>query len=138
MSVGLLLLTHGDIGQSIYNAATHILGNSPVRTGIIAINAGDDWDVIETEINETLIELDSGQGVLVLTDMYGATPSNLACSYAGLTVEIVAGLNLPMLVRVMNYPDMDLDELKQKAISGGKQGIVPFRIDKARHASQGN
>lgn len=138
MSVGLLLLTHGNIGQSIYDAATHIMGNSPVKTGIVAIHADDDRNVIETEINETLIDLDDGQGVLILTDIYGATPSNLACNNVGLTVEIVAGLNLPMLIRVMNYPDLDLDKLKQKAISGGKESIVSCEFDKASHAAQGN
>jgi PTS system ascorbate-specific IIA component len=102
------------------------------------LHADDDRDVLEKEVSETIIELDTGQGVLILTDIYGATPSNIACSSTSDTVEIVAGLNLPMLIRVMNYPGLSLAELKQKAVSGGKEGIMQYQIKKDTHASQRN
>ena len=73
-------------------------------------------------------ELDRGDGVLVLTDMYGSTPSNIA---AGLQkegkVSVVAGINLPMLIRVLNYPFLDLAALAEKALSGGRDGILPCK-----------
>ncbi|MGD8925608.1 MAG: PTS fructose transporter subunit IIA, partial [Thioalkalispiraceae bacterium] len=104
MSVGLLIITHGDIGQSIYDAAVHVMGSCPMRTRIISLHTDDDLDSLAKEASEAIIELDKGQGVLILTDMYGATPSNIACTSTNQTVEIVAGLNLPMLIRVLNYP----------------------------------
>ena len=67
--------------------------------------------------------LDHGAGVLVLTDMYGATPSNIALRLAGAKVRIVTGLNLPMLMRVLNYSQLGLDQLAEKAVSGGREGV---------------
>ena len=136
MSVSLLLLTHGNIGQSIHDAAVHVMGGCPIRTNIISLHAGDDRAAVENEVAETIVEMDNGQGVLILTDMYGATPSNIACTNNELSVEIVAGLNLPMLIRIFNYPDLGLQDLKQKALSGGKEGIIQCRLEKDRYASQ--
>jgi PTS system ascorbate-specific IIA component len=69
--------------------------------------------------------LDDGDGVLVLTDMYGSTPSNVASSLGREDrVVVVAGLNLPMLVRVLNYPEDSLSALAEKAVSGGNRGIL--------------
>ena len=80
-------------------------------------------------------KLDSGDGVLVLTDMYGATPSNIACRLRKLhDVRVVAGLNLPMLIRVLNYPGLDLDELMHKALSGGRDGVLIFKPEDGMHA----
>ena len=71
-------------------------------------------------------QLDQGDGVLILTDMYGSTPGNIACALGqNNRVAVVAGLNLPMLVRVLNYPQLDLHTLAEKAESGGRIGIVP-------------
>ena len=69
-------------------------------------------------------ELDQGQGVLVLTDMYGSTPSNIACKLSNGQVRVVAGINLPMLVRVMNYPALNLPQLADKALTGGHEGVI--------------
>ena len=72
-----------------------------------------------------LDQLDEGDGVLVLTDAYGSTPSNIACRLgARRQVAVVTGLNLPMLLRVLNYPALPLDELKEKAVSGGRDGVL--------------
>ena len=70
-------------------------------------------------------KLDHGQGVLILTDIYGSTPSNIACALSTKeNVRIISGINLPMLIRVLNYPNLELDELVLKAISGGQEGIM--------------
>lgn len=135
MSIGLLIVTHGDIGQALYDAATHVIGSSPIRTRIIALHAADDRTLVERKVTETIIELDTGQGVLILTDMYGATPSNIACMNVDQRVEIVAGLNLPMLIRIMNYPNLRLHELVQKAVSGGKEGIMYYQLSKEKYGS---
>ncbi|CAK0770012.1 hypothetical protein CCP3SC15_4060003 [Gammaproteobacteria bacterium] len=76
--------------------------------------------------------LDQGDGVLVLTDMYGSTPSNIACRLDSEKVRIVAGVNLPMLIRVLNYSYLSLEDLTNKAISGGRDGIIHCR---PRHES---
>ncbi len=75
-------------------------------------------------MRETIAELDQGEGVLALTDLYGSTPCNVVSKLIQQhNLRIVTGLNLSMLIRVMNYPDLDLDELAQKAVSGGREGI---------------
>ena len=101
-----------------------------MRTRVISLRANDDRDVLVNEVTEALVELDKGQGVLILTDMYGATPSNIACASTTQTVEIVAGLNLPMLIRVLNYPGLSLADLMKKAVSGGREGIMLYQLDR--------
>ena len=73
-----------------------------------------------------LRRVDQGEGVLILTDVYGASPSNLAArlTQLGTPARRVAGLNLPMLLRVCNYPEKNLDELAQTAVAGGKTGVI--------------
>ena len=135
MSVGLLIVTHGNIGQSLYDAAAHIMDSCPIRTQIISLHATDDRETKEKEVNKTISELDNGMGVLILTDMYGATPSNIACLNETNNVKIISGLNLPMLIRVMNYPNLSLWELAEKAITGGQEGILCCQIQKRANAS---
>ena len=80
-------------------------------------------------------QLDSGDGVLVLTDMYGATPSNIACRlHEFCQVRVVSGLNLPMLIRILNYPNLSLDELRHKAVTGGRDGVLTCNIEGVPHA----
>ena len=77
----------------------------------------------------------SGDGVLVLTDLYGSTPSNIACKLRRHGhVRVVSGVNLPMLIRVLNYPDLDLDSLKEKALSGGRDGVLSCTSEDRTHA----
>ena len=135
MSVGLLIVTHGNIGQSLYDAAEHIMDSCPIRTRIISLHANDDRETKEKEVNKTISELDTGMGVLILTDMYGATPSNIACLNETNNVKIISGMNLPMLIRVMNYPNLSLWELAEKAITGGQEGILCCQIHKRANAS---
>lgn len=125
MSVGVLLITHDGIGSAVLQAATRMLGGLPLRAEALPVA----FEVDVAALNEAAIEraraLDDGDGVLVLTDLYGSTPSNIAASLAGKgAVRVVAGLNLPMLVRVLNYPADDLPTLADKAVSGGNRGIL--------------
>lgn len=128
MSIGLLLITHNDIGASLLETATVMLGLCPLHTETLGITTDCDPDQLRGEAMKITKELDQGDGVLVLTDIYGATPSNIACSLQeeGKT-SVVAGLNLPMLVRVLNYPRLDLANLTEMAVSGGHIGIMPYR-----------
>lgn len=126
MSVALLLVTHGDIGKDMYEAATAIIGSSPLRSEFISVSAESQPEQLITLSLKQLSALDTGDGVLVLTDMYGSTPSNIACALQHENVEVVAGLNLPMLLRILNYPGLPLHRLTDKAVSGGKEGVMFF------------
>jgi PTS system ascorbate-specific IIA component len=130
VSVGVLLLTHESMGDALIATARHILGRIPLALDAQAIPPGSDLDLALRETATRVRKLDSGEGVLVLVDVYGATPSNVAEMLPGLGLEIrrVAGLSLPMLLRVLNYAEQPLAELAQTAANGGRAGV---RIDHA-------
>lgn len=126
MSVGVLIITHNAIGEQLLAAATATLGFCPINTASLAVQRDCDVDAVEHAALALIDELDEdGQGVLILTDALGATPSNIGSRLAGKrALTVVAGVNLPMLLRVFNYPSLSLDELAAKAISGGLDGVV--------------
>lgn len=135
MNVGLILITHGDIGAVLLQAAIEVLSICPLITNTISVPADCIPEQVFQKVRKAASKLDSGDGVLVLTDLYGATPSNIACRlnhHPG--IRIVAGLNLPMLIRVLNYPRLSLDELALKAVSGGMDGVLICNPDNANHA----
>ena len=125
MRVGILLLTHETMGASLIATARHILGRIALPLDTLAIPPGSDVEAALRETATRVRALDQGDGVLGLTDVYGATPSNIAehLHSMGLDVRRVSGLNLPMLLRVLNYPEQSLEELTQTAASGGRAGI---------------
>jgi PTS system ascorbate-specific IIA component len=125
MSVGILLLTHETMGDALIATARHVLGRLPVPLQAFAVPPDSDVEAALREAATRVRQLDRGAGVLVLTDVYGATPSNVAQRLPGLGLDIrrVSGLNLPMLLRVLNYPEQSLDELTQTAAAGGRAGI---------------
>lgn len=125
MAVGVLLLTHDAIGPALIEAARHVLGPLPLELGYVEIGADCDPDAMLHISAEHARQLDSGDGVLVLTDVFGATPCNVALRLddMGIRRKCVPGLNLPMLLRVLNYPEQPLDELADTAASGGRSGI---------------
>jgi mannose PTS system EIIA component len=123
--IGLLIITHNNIGAELVKTATLMLGMCPLMTQALPVTPSSDPDAVLRQAQRHLIELNSGDGVLVLTDMYGSTPSNIAAHLANENqVKVVAGINLPMLVRVLNYPQLDLKDLANKALSGGRDGIL--------------
>lgn len=125
MSVSLLLVAHAPLGQALLDAAVGTLGRNPLRTAVIDVVRDSEPDIAIIQAQRLVEELDEGDGVLVLTDIYGSTPSNIACSLLGReNIRIVTGLNLPMLIRAMNYADLDLAALTEKAFSGGHDGIL--------------
>ena len=122
--VGLLIVTHDQIGTALYETATHMLGMCPLMTEVLPVMGDSDPDAMVRRASKLIDRLDQGDGVLVLTDMYGSTPSNIAARLAvNHHVLVVSGINLPMLVRVMNYPTLGVMELALKAESGGRDGI---------------
>ena len=125
MSVGLLLITHDGVGLALLEAAKRMLGGRcPLEAAVLPVGLEADAEQLRDAARRQALNLDQGDGVLVLTDLYGSTPSNIAASLAGQGVRVIAGLNLPMLVRVLNYAQEDLPSLAEKAVSGGSRGIL--------------
>jgi PTS system ascorbate-specific IIA component len=123
--VGILLITHNGLGDSLIDCVGHVMGNVPPHLRALSVLASDDPERKEEEGRALIAQLDKGRGVLLLSDVFGATPCNIArrlCEPG--RVEGVAGVNLPMLLRVACYCDKSLVELVQRALDGGKECIV--------------
>ncbi len=124
MNVGVLLITHDDVGDALLRTAVSVVGACPVNARVLSAPTGCDPDRVLNEAQSAVAALDAGAGVLVLTDVFGATPCNIACRLRREDrVRVVSGLNLPMLLRVLNYPRLPLEELEAKAVSGGRDGV---------------
>ena len=126
MAVGILLITHEGIGNALVAVATRLLRKLPLETEAFEVPFDGDLDALLPLASAALRRVDGGHGVLVLTDLYGATPSNLAARLArlGTPVRRVSALSLPMLLRVMNYADLGLDELPAVAVAGARNGAI--------------
>ena len=123
--IGILIITHGTLGESLVHCASHVLNKRPSRLRQLGVTAQDDPLLLVPHARALAKELDKGHGVLVLTDMYGGSPSNIAQKLVvpG-KVEAVAGVNLPMLIRALTYRDRSLQTIVTKAVSGGCEGVV--------------
>ena len=123
--IGIFLITHGSLGESLIQCACHVLDRRPAQTVQLGVSAQDDPDDLLPLARQMLGWADNGNGVLVLTDMFGATPSNVAAKLveAG-RIEAIAGVNLPMLLRVLTYRERDMQTLIERAVSGGCDGVI--------------
>jgi PTS system ascorbate-specific IIA component len=124
MAVGILLLTHEGIGSALRHVAERLLAPVPLRIEVFEVPFDSDPDSVLPLASAALRRADGGDGVLVLTDLYGASPANVAARLARLDTPVrrVSALNLPMLLRVLNYGELALDELPAIAIAGGRNG----------------
>ncbi|MEI6413526.1 MAG: PTS fructose transporter subunit IIA [Pseudomonadota bacterium] len=116
-------MTHTHIGETLLRVASDMLGRCPLPVGILSVSNSCDVDRVCTEARTLAQSLDQGAGLLILTDLYGSTPSNIAHCLMQEGVRVVSGINLPMLVRVFNYPALNLEALAVKAQSGAIDGI---------------
>jgi PTS system ascorbate-specific IIA component len=139
--IGLLIISHGTLGESLIHCASHMLNKRPPRLRQIGVTAQDDPGQLVPQARKMVKELDEGDGVLVLTDMYGGSPSNIAAKLVipG-KIEALAGVNLPMLIRALTYRDKSLQMMITKAISGGCEGVlrVPPVFTTVPHAATGS
>jgi len=126
MTVGILLITHEGIGPALIAVASRLLRPLPLRVEALDVPFDGDPDQLLPLASAAMRRMDDGDGVLVLTDLYGATPSNVAARLArlGTPVRRVSALSLPMLLRVMNYPELALDELPAVAAAGTRNGAI--------------
>lgn len=140
--VGILIIAHNAIGQQLLETATDMLDRACPQLRSLEVKQDDDPVMLLTRARRLMGEVQHGLGILVLTDMYGSTPSNIAHRLregpasnhdeanagenpiAPGNVRVICGLNLPMLVRALNYAHLPLDELALKALSGGRDGIL--------------
>ena len=136
--IGILIITHGTLGESLIHCASHVLNKRPPRLKQLGVTAQDDPALLLPQARALAKDLDEGSGVLILSDMYGGTPSNLASKLvAPGKVEAVAGVSLPMLIRVLTYRDRDLQTIVTKAISGGCEGVMRVPVFKFQNAASG-
>ena len=153
--VGILIIAHNNIGLQLLETATVMLDRSCPQVRSLEVKQDDDPVHLLTRARRLMGDIQQGMGVLVLTDMYGSTPSNIAHRLSEspapnhesaksdqlrgdqaksdengsdvaerARVHVIAGINLPMLVRTLNYAHLPLDELALKALSGGRDGIL--------------
>ena len=123
--IGILLVAHGNLGASLIDCATHILGSTPEKVAALNVAYPEDPAAMLENAAQLMRELDDPEGVLVLSDMYGATPCNTVCRLLEPGhVEAVAGVNLPMLLKVLTNRQLPLAELAAKAELRGREGIT--------------
>jgi len=123
--IGILILTLGQVGEGLLEEATLIMGKKPEGVRVLNANCNQAPEVILKQLNSELEAFDDMDGVLILADIFGATHVNAAMQLLKKDeIELVAGVNLPMLVRVLNYRDVLLHQLVALAVSGGKNGVV--------------
>jgi len=122
--IGLVLVTHGGLAREFVAAMEHIVGPQE-QIGVISIGPDDDMDQRRADIVAAVEQVDSGSGVMLLTDMFGGTPSNLAISLLdNKMVEVVAGLNLPMLIKLASVRvDQSLADAADAAQYAGRKYI---------------
>lgn len=128
--IGILLITHGTYGEALMQNVCHVLNKRPPLIAQIGVAAQDDPLDLLPLAQKLLAEVDGGEGVLLMTDIYGATPANLAMKLLEPgRIEGVTGLSLPMLLRAITYRGKGMETMMTKAISGGRDGILNMLKD---------
>ena len=136
--IGILIIAHDTLGDSLVRAVTHVLGARPTQFEAFTVTATDDPIVLLPQAREALKRLDTGDGVLIFYDIFGATPCNLACKLLSPgRIEGIAGVNLPMLVRAFTYRTRGMDTMMKKAVSGGCDGVLHIEVDPVYAAARG-
>ena len=130
--IGILIVAHKPVASSFAMAIRHVLGTTPAQLAWLDVDSGDEPNTVTQRAGALITEIDTGSGVLVCCDVCGATPSNIATklSEPG-KVHVLTGLNLPMLLRAINYRNVSLEETTQKAHAGATGGVMRMERDDA-------
>ena len=136
--IGIVVISHAPLAAALLSCARHVFGQDPERSVAIDVAADADPATLIERARAAIAAVDDGSGVLVLVDLFGATPGNIATQLASPgRVEVIAGANLPMLLRVLTYRDaLLLDALVDKALSGGASGIMKIASTRVEHQQQ--
>jgi PTS system mannose-specific IIA component len=130
--IGILLITHGELGKSLIECASHVLGSKPVSLESLSIENDCEHENMFKQISERIHLLDQGDGVLILTDIFGATPCNIITKIIKPEkVNAIAGVNLSMLIRSISYRHEPFDVLIAKAIQGAQDGIIHIQSNQS-------
>ena len=132
MAVSILTITQGNVGKEIVATAKTMLGKLPLKCETLSVSNTCNPEELLLEAQRLCKNIDDGDGVLVLTDIFGSTPSNICNKLKNrndVEIYVVAGLNLPMLIRAMNYPKLKLNKLVDKALSGAHDGIIDCQMN---------
>jgi PTS system mannose-specific IIA component len=133
--IGVLIVTHGDIGTSLLTSANQILGGAQEQVATLSVWRADEIDDLVLRARELIEGLDAGDGVLVLTDIFGATPGNVVSRLLeDGRIEGVSGASLPMLLRVLTGRNGSLTAAVRRALSGGAEGVVHMNTDRCLDA----
>lgn len=125
MSFGMLLVMHGKLGRALLDCMRDMIGELPLAADVLEVRHVQNHEVLIHQGTKMIERLDSGAGVLMLTDAFGSTPSNIANKLAALHgLPVVSGINLPMLIRVLNYPNVSLEQAVELAVDGGQRGVM--------------
>ena len=134
--IGILIVSHGAFGEALIHCASHVLGKRPLRVRQVGINVHDDPDTMLAQAQELVRQLDEGDGVLVFTDILGATPSNIASRLLRPgKIEGVSGVSLPMLMRALTYRNEPLAEVVSKAMSAARECTVHIECEDSNATS---
>ena len=126
--IGIFLITHGTLGESLIQCTSHVLNKRPAGIAQLGVCPQDDPLELLPMARQMCDWADTGNGVLVLTDIFGATPSNIGTKLLQPgRVEGIAGVNLPLLLRVLTYREQDMPTLIHRAISGGCEGVMKMK-----------
>ena len=129
--IGVLIVSHGEIGTAILHSAAQILGEAPKQVATLSVWRQDDPDDLVLRAQELITGIDDGDGVLVLTDIFGATPGNVVSRLLqDGRIEGVSGVSLPMLLRVLTGRNGSLAAAVKRALSGGSEGLVHMNSDR--------
>ena len=136
--IGVLIIGHDTLPESLAQAAAHVLGARPTQFEVLSMSCDDDPLDVLPRARAAIAKLDTGEGVVIFSDIYGATPCNLVGKLIDPgRVEAVAGVNLPMLVRAFTYRAKDVDTMVKKAVSGGCEGVLHLEVDPRYAAARG-
>lgn len=136
--IGVLIIAHEDFGDSLIRCVTHVLGARPQKFEALSVKPGDDPLNLLPQARKLIADLDDGDGVLLVSDLFGATPCNLACKLlVPGRVEGISGVSLPMLVRAFTYRNKGLAIMVKKAVSGGCEGVLHIDVE-PQHAKTGS
>jgi PTS system ascorbate-specific IIA component len=134
--VGILIVAHGAFGEALIHCASHVLGKRPPQVLQLGVTIHDP-ELVLPQAKELVKQLDQGEGVLVFSDVLGATPSNIATRLlAPGRVEGISGVNLPMLIRALTYREEPLATVAEKAINGGVAGVIHLNTDTCNAANR--
>ncbi|HEX4895480.1 MAG TPA: PTS fructose transporter subunit IIA [Solimonas sp.] len=126
MSVGILLVTHGKLGHHLLDTMREMMGELPLAADVLEVRRVSAHEVLISQGLKMIERLGGSEGgVLILTDAFGSTPSNIANKLCrDERTAVIAGVNLPMLIRIFNYPKLALPEMTRNALEGGARGIL--------------